>query len=104
MFREEWHGAGFRKNDNAAPVHTGSVWASDGNGAAELYARNVRADGDIEAADVFGPSMAVRAAVIADGDLFDETIGPEGTAGTARQDRAARGVPPARASQRNGIG
>jgi glycosyltransferase involved in cell wall biosynthesis len=42
----------------------------------EIYATNDRAEGSIQAADIFGPNMAVRRRVLDSGHRFDEGIGP----------------------------
>ncbi len=44
----------------------------------ELYAQNLRDEGDISARYIFGPNMAVRGSIFEHGIRFDETIGPNG--------------------------
>ena len=44
-----------------------------------LYAQQRRPSGPCGFADIFGPNMAVRAAVFADGTRFAEHVGPDGS-------------------------
>lgn len=45
-----------------------------------VYALTERPDGPCDAGDVWGPNMAIRAAVFRDGHRFNAAIGPDGTA------------------------